>query len=264
MPCELIFCLQEDGTIRPLPLRLFCDLANGRKALPEYAGHAVRAIDLLVENHPNGRKIQKVGIGHYLKFDGGGRMLVYDGDVDTTGDPWDVTGEELAAINESIQPTSSRVLSARLGDSLQGSDAAFSIVSTAGEPNPASSPSVGIFWGAQDLACAWWVIINEKSTLDASEVYGDFLTYARGHYEIWDRIKQMDTVQLIKAGLPLAVSYKEYEEPPRGRVVFRQPDQRFIIYADARMHEPIAKTAIVKAFALGNCRYEFARDEHYR
>jgi hypothetical protein len=266
MPYELIFILQEDGTIRPLPLRLFSDLAHGIKGLPEYAGRAVRAIDFWIDNLPNGcSTIQKVGTGHYFKFDRDGRMLVGDGDVDTSGEPWGPNDEDLEIIRGSLQPTPNRILSMpRLGHTLQGSDAAFSIVSTKGEPNLASSPSVGIFWGARGLESAWWVIINEKSTLDDSESYGDFLTYAHGHYEIWDQIKEMDTFQLIQAGLPLTVSYNEYEEPPRGRIVFHKPDQRFIVYADARLHVSIAETAITRAFGLVNCRYEFKYDEHYK
>jgi hypothetical protein len=33
---EMIFVIQDDGTVRPLPLRLYADLAHGSKGHPEY------------------------------------------------------------------------------------------------------------------------------------------------------------------------------------------------------------------------------------
>jgi len=77
-------------------------------------------------------------------------------------------------------------------------------------------PKVGIFW-----------LIGERLILDASflsetEAYGDCLTHRNSHIDYW-------TEQQRLGGVPKEM---EYEEAPRGRVVFNKKTERFMLYAD--------------------------------
>jgi hypothetical protein len=65
-------------------------------------------------------------------------------------------------------------------------------------------PHVGIFW-----------LISGKPLIDSTplgeaERYGDFLTHPRGHAEVW---KQYQRNGIVSQEI-------EYEEPPRGRVMY--------------------------------------------
>jgi hypothetical protein len=84
------------------------------------------------------------------------------------------------------------------------------------DKNPDVEPSVGIFW-----------LFNGKLIIDStplSEAEPDvyWLWHALLHIKYWKRLQQQRL-------LPLDV---EYEEPPRGRVVYDKREQRFHLYAD--------------------------------
>jgi hypothetical protein len=127
MAADQIFVIQDDGTVRPLPLRLWCDLAHGSKGLPEYTLSAVRVVDVLVDND-RAPIIQKVGAGYHLNFGPDGQLRVGDDGVDTSGAPWIPTEFELEAIRASIHGESQDgVAPPNLGATLRGSDDTFSI-----------------------------------------------------------------------------------------------------------------------------------------
>src|ERR1039458_8987371 len=74
-------------------------------------------------------------------------------------------------------------------------------------------PHVGIFW-----------IVNGKSLIESTplseaEPYGVFLTHPRGHAEVWEAFQRAGAV-------PREV---EYEESPRGRVMFNTRTKRFTL-----------------------------------
>lgn len=77
-------------------------------------------------------------------------------------------------------------------------------------------PKVGIFWLIADR------LILDASPLNEAEPYGDCLTHQKGHIDFW-------TEQQRLGELPKEV---EYEEHPRGRVVFNTKTHRFMMYAD--------------------------------
>jgi len=57
----------------------------------------------------------------------------------------------------------------------------------------------------------------------------------------------------------------EYDEPPRGRVVYDTIAQKYFLYADSCIrckHELIAE--IVQQLGLANQRVEVSGDQHYR
>jgi hypothetical protein len=115
--------------------------------------------------------------------------------------------------------------------------------------NRSSEPSVGIFWYFDDR------LLTDCTPLSQAEAYGDCLTHPRGHLRYWTLLQRNRVV-------PVDL---EYEEPPRGRVLFDRRRDRFLLLADAcilrrrdlvrqimaRMHLPAAKTDI-------------DRDAHYR
>ena len=79
-----------------------------------------------------------------------------------------------------------------------------------------SGPRVGIFWFFNRR------LIADCSLLGSAEAYGEHLTHARSHFDFWNNLQHLGTV-------PREI---EYEEPPRGRVVFNTRTERFTLYAD--------------------------------
>src|ERR1035437_10557045 len=75
---------------------------------------------------------------------------------------------------------------------------------------------VGIFWLIGDR------LILDTSPLSDAEAYGDCLTHRNSHIDFW-------TAQQRFGAVPSDI---EYEEPPRGRVVFNTKTLRFALYAD--------------------------------
>jgi hypothetical protein len=55
----------------------------------------------------------------------------------------------------------------------------------------------------------------------------------------------------------------EYEQIPRGRVVFLDSEDRFCIYMDKKLHHQRIKQLLVKSFSLPKGRTAFLTDPHY-
>ena len=89
---------------------------------------------------------------------------------------------------------------------------------------------VGVFWSVGGK------LVWEKVSLDQAEEYGEFLT-SRGHYSVWSDWQDLTTKERRQREVPETVAFSEYEEHPRGRVVFHSPSQTFIIYADRRLQK---------------------------
>jgi hypothetical protein len=87
---------------------------------------------------------------------------------------------------------------------------------------------VGIFWLIETIEGV--SLITHKVTLDFAEEYGDYLTSPVNHHDAWEA---------AKAGRPLlapldpstrrVIAATEYEEWPRGRVVFDRTRPGFIV-----------------------------------
>ncbi|MGI8840131.1 MAG: hypothetical protein ACR2F8_05025 [Caulobacteraceae bacterium] len=124
-------------------------------------------------------------------------------------------------------------------------------------------PQVGVFWRVPDGLHGQTLIVDTTQISEA-EAYGDFLTHARGHYEIWEDWRGLGAEGLRQRGLPLAILSKEYEKHPRGRVVFSNPDHTFCIYADRRLHKPAIVSEIRQRFGLAAISCVLKSDAHYR
>jgi hypothetical protein len=97
-----------------------------------------------------------------------------------------------------------------------------------------------------------------------AERYDQFLTHPGGHYEVWERWRSLGPVGLAKRGLPRQIMWHEYEEFPRGRIVFDTEAGTFMIYADLRLQSPPWLQKITHAFSLDAQRTVVRSDAHYR
>lgn len=122
--------------------------------------------------------------------------------------------------------------------------------------------SVGIFWAVP--APGGTQLVTQASSLADAEPYGDNLTHPNGHYEAWSAWQRLGPIGLVRHGLPAAIAWHEYEELPRGRVVFSVPDTAFTVYADCRLLEPAMQARIFATFRLPGTATTWRTDPHYR
>jgi Integrase core domain len=99
------------------------------------------------------------------------------------------------------------------------------------EKTPRKMPHVGIFWLVQ-TPNGELTLLAAGCPLDQAEPYGDCLTYSPGHYKTWAHWRRDKTVD---PALRALVQAYEYEDWPRGRIVFERARDLFIIYADRKL-----------------------------
>jgi hypothetical protein len=100
--------------------------------------------------------------------------------------------------------------------------------------------------------------------LDDAERYGDCLTHAAGHYERWQEWQALSEKVLASAGYPSLLRSTEYDEWPRGRIVYEIVSNRFVLYADRRLRKPQIIDALIMAFGLIGVEVAVRSDAHYR
>jgi hypothetical protein len=122
------------------------------------------------------------------------------------------------------------------------------------------TPYVGIFWVVQATE-GKPRLLAAGCPLHQAEAYGDCLTYSTGHYETWAHWRRDKTVD--PALRTLVCSY-EYEDWPRGRIVFDRSRDLFILYADRKLMTPATIARIKTQFHLPADRTEIQSDWHYR
>jgi hypothetical protein len=123
--------------------------------------------------------------------------------------------------------------------------------------------SLGIFWGIPNTHHSWR-ILTDKTPLAEGEPYGDFLTHPRGHYDVWSKWQRLNAMELTKQAIPQTVAYHEYEDFPRGRIVYHVKACQFIIYADRRLQRPDVMNDITNRFAISPGMFLVRSDAHYR
>jgi hypothetical protein len=85
------------------------------------------------------------------------------------------------------------------------------------------TPQVAIFWLVQATE-GEARLLAAGCPLDQAEPYGNCLTYGPGHYETWAHWRRDRTVE---PALRALVRSYEYEDWPRGRIVFDQSRDLF-------------------------------------
>lgn len=122
---------------------------------------------------------------------------------------------------------------------------------------------VGYFWLVVDRqGCD--VILADTLDLAGAETYGELLTHPCGHYEFWEKMKRRGPAWLRARNLSAALLSTEYEDWPRGRVVYSPSQDRFYIYVDHRIQTP-ARIALVRdKFQISGSEVVISGDSHYR
>lgn len=110
-------------------------------------------------------------------------------------------------------------------------------------------PRVGIFWMIGDR------LIIDSTPLSAAEPYGDCLGHSTSHIDYWSERQTLGE-------LPRDI---EYEENPRGRIVFNKKAGRYSLCADRCIlrKESVVKR-IVQSMHLPIDETDVLTDEHYR
>ena len=119
-------------------------------------------------------------------------------------------------------------------------------------------PSVCIFWRVSDY------LVVDRSALSDAEPYGDCLTHAMGHYDRWQQWQGLGGAKLTLRGLPKSILSTEYDDWPRGRVVYEIASEIFVVYADRRLQKPGIIAALKAEFGIATATVRIRSDLHYR
>ena len=128
------------------------------------------------------------------------------------------------------------------------------------ETDPPATPHLGLFWVVQ-TAADQTRLLAAGCPLDQAEPYGEYLTYGPGHYETWARWRRDRT---LDPALRAIVHSCEYEDWPRGRIVFDRARDLFILYADRKLMTQATIARIKIQFHLPGERTKVQSDFHYQ
>ena len=129
------------------------------------------------------------------------------------------------------------------------------------DANGRATPSIGIFWVITETGQKLQ-LLADLLRVDQGEPYGEFLTHG-GHYEYWEQLAVLSPGELRRHGRPTAPAWSEYEEWPRGRVVYHVPTERFVVYADRKLQRPPVIDHIIHRFGLVTGSFDLRSDPHY-
>ena len=121
---------------------------------------------------------------------------------------------------------------------------------------------VGPFWIVEEGGRP--AIVALTVPLEQADPYGDMLTVDTGHLQHWSQLGRRGAAALRAAGLPTAPVWSEYEEWPRGRVLYECTTRRFVIRADRQLHYPAFLRLIAECFCIDLPATTVLSDDHYR
>jgi hypothetical protein len=127
---------------------------------------------------------------------------------------------------------------------------------------PLRNPPVSARFGLQGPATGEFFSSRTTVPWDLAEKYGDCLTSPHGHYELWEAWR----IAPPSKELAVIVYDAEYEEWPRGRVVFNIVQEQFVIYGDRQVlkHKLLSRILDRFGIATDQAKFTFATDEHYQ
>jgi hypothetical protein len=120
-------------------------------------------------------------------------------------------------------------------------------------------PRIGIFW--MIATKTGLQLLTASCAVSKAEPYGDCLTFGPGQYQVWQSWRR--TRNLPAAARPIVRTY-EYEDWPRGRIVFDCAKDRFMLYADRKLIAAEIINRICDCFHLPKERTSIETDSHYR
>jgi hypothetical protein len=110
-------------------------------------------------------------------------------------------------------------------------------------------PYVGIFWVLDGKP------LIDSTALSEAEPYGDHLTHPRSHMHVWEQWRLIGKVP----------GESEYEEFPRGRLVYETKTKKFTLLADrCILRDKSMVSTIMKAMNLPCKNTDRGTDAHYR
>jgi len=112
---------------------------------------------------------------------------------------------------------------------------------------PRPQPKVGIFWVFRGR------LLTAACSVDDGVECDGAVNSPHDHVDYW-KVLQRQHPKLRAL---------EYEQVPRGRVVFRRKAQRFCVYLDERLLTSALQQRLRKAFDLPSSRTRFESDPHY-
>jgi len=93
-------------------------------------------------------------------------------------------------------------------------------------------------------------VIMEAVPIDEGIMYGELITFEKSHFDVWEESY-------------IDVYHHEYDYFPRGRVVYKQRDNQFILYIDNCI-DIAGKNKILKMFGIDNKEVVLVDDDfHY-
>jgi len=108
---------------------------------------------------------------------------------------------------------------------------------------------IGIFWIYKNQ------IFFKTQKLKNIKVVNGFKDSDLSHYQVWDEIKNKHPKLYLF----------EYEDIPRGRIVYNIKENKFIIYCNENiLHDGLSKKIILENFDLLKEQVVFKKDEHYK
>jgi hypothetical protein len=114
---------------------------------------------------------------------------------------------------------------------------------------PKGEPHVGIFWFVRGK------LFIDSTSLGEAEPYGDHLTHPRSHIDVWEHWR-------LSGKVP---GESEYEEYPRGRVLYNTKTQRFALLADrCILRDKSMVKKIMSELNLPGENTDKGTDAHYR
>ena len=106
---------------------------------------------------------------------------------------------------------------------------------------------VGIFWVFKGK------LLAATYPLQDGEEYGDAINGLTDHVKYWPQFQKLHP----------ELRQLEYQDVPRGRVLFMQPTGKFHVYMDKTLHSLKNKRALIKKFELPGPSTQFLMDAHY-
>lgn len=110
---------------------------------------------------------------------------------------------------------------------------------------------IGIFWVFNGS------VFGDKTPIDkCSQSVTDLIDSDVTHVDSWERHGHFRTINP-------QLAYFEYQEVPRGRVLFQLRTQRFLVYLDKKLMNKVTKKAIADYFGFLPSQADWKSDAHY-